>query len=65
MTKKVKYENNNNNMEMKKDKRIVLNISEENKEKFVCEAQRRGLSLTNFFTFSVLKEINGGDFQND
>jgi len=50
---------------VKKDKRIIISISEENKEKFVCEAQRRGLSLTNFFTFSVLKEINGGDFQND
>tara|TARA_Y100000034_G_scaffold39349_1_gene48541 strand:+ start:2890 stop:3066 length:177 start_codon:yes stop_codon:yes gene_type:complete len=49
----------------KKDKRIIISISEVNKEKFVCEAQRRGLSLTNFFTFSVLKEINGGDFQND
>jgi hypothetical protein len=46
----------------KKDKRIIITISEVNKEKFVCEAQRRGLSLTNFFTFSVLKEINGGDF---
>ena len=31
VTKKVKYEDNNNNMEIKKDKRIVLNISEENK----------------------------------
>jgi hypothetical protein len=49
----------------KKDDRIIISISKVNKEKFTCEAQKRGLSLTNFFTFSVLKEINGGNFQND
>jgi len=52
---------------VKKDKRIIFSVSQINKDKFVSESNLRGLSLSDFIRFCILKEISKskGDFHND